>query len=121
MSDDLMRQLETTLYHYAIDLEYWTPYFDSIFDAWRNRLFLQEHLSNLTETQKKQLHEIDGRILELISAGYNEVPEEDASSLKLLSDVIQGIERPPEYYPEFERNFSKYRIRLSDRFSYLDV
>lgn len=111
MSDDLIQQLETTLNHYAIDLEYWTPYFDSIFDALRNRIFLQEHLNDLTETQKKQLHEIDRRILELISTGYNEVPEEDASSLKLLSDVIQGIELPPKYYLKFTRNFLKNRAR----------
>ena len=75
-------------------------------------MFLQKHFNDLTESQKKQLNEIDQRILELISTSYDEVGEEDVSSLKLLADLINGIERPPKYYLEFERNFSKYRPQI---------
>jgi len=112
MSDDLKEELETALKHYAIHLKPWVCDFGILFLAWQTRTFLQEHINDLTESQKEQLNEIDQGILELISASYDEVGEEDASSLKLLADVINNIKRPPKYYLEFERNFSKYRDQI---------
>lgn len=102
MNNDLKQKLDTTLKHYSIDVKYWNPQISETFLMLGKRLFLQKHLTDMTEEQHERMREIDQRVLELASVDYELQEDEDDSDVRTLgfvADIINGIEIPPKKEP----------------------
>ncbi len=102
MSDNLKRKLDTTLKHYSIEVKYWMPQIGDTFLMLGQRLFLQKHLTDMTEEQHERMREIDRRVLELAAVDYELKEDEDDSDVRTLgfvADIINGIEIPPKKEP----------------------
>ena len=102
MSDNLKRKLDTTLKHYSIEVKYWMPKIGDTFLMLGQRLFLQKHLTDMTEEQHERMREIDRRVLELAAVDYELKEDEDDSDVRTLgfvADIINGIEIPPKKEP----------------------
>ena len=97
MSDNLQIDIEKCLNHYSIDVEYWDYQAGDTNLMLGNRLFLQEHLNDLSQAQLALLQEIDQRVLALASVDYEIKEDEDDTDVVTLgwvADIVQGREIP---------------------------
>lgn len=94
MDNNLQKNIEQQLSDYSSDIEVWDQNIGDTFLTFSYRLFLQEHIGNLTVAQLNKLHETDSHVLALASIEYENIVSDDVEFLKLIVDVINGVYVP---------------------------
>jgi hypothetical protein len=89
MSTTLIQDLATGLNSYSTYVNYWSPGAGDSHIMLGHREFLQRHVAELSDDQRKQLIATDQRVIELAGQSYTEADDDDVQILLMCADLIK--------------------------------